>query len=256
MKQKFLLIIISSIVFLSCGQQVKPDEKNELIASKDGYELTEEHFETYLQFMEEQTGEPSNIQTQLAIKSQLKQEFLKDPAEIITELAMLIDVPNVPEPQPDNTLAQGHRAVRQKLGNDIGQMNFDSASANQLRTYLAGSLLRSSSSFYDGGAGGYSYAEVLFCTDGTYSESLSGGLVIDTPNADAHGRDSDVTPGYWEVASLPNNTIIVLFYSAHPNMLEDSANGFLPMPIQRYTQQVVYLPGGEYYERIVNQCVN
>jgi len=258
MRRTLLFIPVFAIVLFSCGQQQHSVETNELIAAKDGYELTEKHFNAYLQFIEEQAGETSNIKTQIAIKSELKQEFLQDPKDFLNELDMLLEEnsPEAPMIGIENILANGHRLLRQKLGDDVGQMNFDSASANRLRSYLAGSMLQSSSSTYDGGSGRYSSAKVLFCADGSYVESLSGGLTIDTPGADAYGHDSDTTPGYWEVATLPNNTMLVLLYSNHPNMMEYSTNGFLPMPIQRYTEQVVYLPGGEYYERIANQCTN
>lgn len=258
MRRTLLFIPIVAIVLFGCGQQQQTVENTELIATKDGYELTEKHFNAYLQFIEEQSGETSNIQTQIAIKSELKQEFLQDPKDLLKELEMLgtQSISDEPKVVLGNNLAHGHRLIRQKLGNDVGQMNFDSAAANQLRSYLAGSLLQSSSATYDSGSGRYSSAKVLFCADGSYVEALSGGLTIDTPGVDAYGHDSDTTPGYWEVASLPNNMMLVLLYSTHPNMMEYSTNGFLPMSIERYTQQVVYLPGGEYYERIANQCAN
>lgn len=253
-----LLAAVSALLF-SCGEQVKQELDSDLIATKDGYRLTEKQFKAYLNFLVDEMGETHTFQSQIALKSQLKQEFLHDPTGLLQELELLHEKytkDDTSRTESASYVAEGHRLIRERLGADIGQMQFETEDANQFRNYLAGSLLRSSSSFYDGGSGGYSYAEVLFCADGSYTESLSGGLTISTPGANAHGRDSDVTPGYWEVASLPNNTLIVLLYSTHPNMLEDSPNGFLPMPIQRFTQQVLYLPGGDYYERIANQCAN
>jgi len=232
---------------------------------------------------EEQNGMPLTIAQQVQLKSQLKTNFLSDPKTVIEGLdlmAQLIDAEMkladmeaeagkqytptnsqgsvhqaTPQPSYSGTgnLAQGHQIIRQTLGNDIGQMDFNSPKANQFRQFMYNTVLKSSSSHYDGGAGGYSSTTILFCPNGTYVQNLSGGVSISVPGMDASSSsEDDITPGYWDVATV-NEIPLVLFYSTHPNMLEDSPNGFVPMPVAQYSDQIIYLPGGEYYHRVPNQ---
>jgi len=158
-------------------------------------------------------------------------------------------------------LAHGHKEIRRILGTDIGQMNFDSQAANTFRAFMANSLLTSKSNSANSGYGSSDYSEsnakIQFCANGTFVQALSGYVSIDVEGMSASsGNDTDYMPGYWEVASLPNNMLIILFYSTHPTMLEDSPNGFLPFPVSKYTASFVAMPNGDGYARIVNQYCN
>jgi len=158
-------------------------------------------------------------------------------------------------------LAHGHKEIRRILGADIGQMNFDSQAANTFRAFMANSLLTSRSNTASSGYGSSGYSEsnarIQFCANGTFVQALSGYVSIDVEGMSASsGNDTDYMPGYWEVASLPNNMLIILFYSTHPMMLEDSPNGFLPFPVSTYSASFVAMPNGDGYVRIANQYCN
>jgi sulfur relay (sulfurtransferase) DsrC/TusE family protein len=258
--------LLLCLVFQACAQQ--PEKQvNRIIAAKDGYELTEKHFADYLialQDYEIETGD--RPQTKAIIKAELKKAFLEDPKDILKELNMLSEdavVPSSDLPTPDmaNTsfLAKGHQVVRQKLGSDIGQMQFDTRAAADFRAFMANSLLSSKSNSASSGYGSSSYSEssatIQFCADGTFVQALSGYVSIDLEVMSANsGNSTDYMPGYWEVASLPNGMLIILFYSTHPLMLEDSPNGLLPFPVAQYGTDFVALHNGDGYRRTISNC--
>jgi len=65
MKYLYFLCILLGTVIQSCGQ-VKPIE-DKTIASANGYILTEMQFDTYITFLEQQTGETSTLETQVVL---------------------------------------------------------------------------------------------------------------------------------------------------------------------------------------------
>jgi hypothetical protein len=268
MKQLITSLSLVFILVIGCAQNSENSKNQEVIASKNGYQLTEEHFSKYLNALEAYELETGEIASKIVIKSELKQAFLEDPERILKELNALSESldgridsrgsksKNESETISTSHLAEGNRVVRQKLGNDIGQMQFNSQEANSFRIFLSNSLLSSRSNSF--GSGGYrdSNANIQFCADGTFIQVLSGyvGIDVDGISGSSSGGGTDYMPGYWEVASLPNGMLIILFYSTHPSMLEDSPNGLLPFPVAEYTGNFVALPNGDGYRRTINYC--
>ncbi|WP_299764467.1 hypothetical protein [uncultured Dokdonia sp.] len=264
MKNHIFKLVIGALLgltFQTCAQQ--PEEStNGIIASKDGYELTEKHFADYLTALhdyEVETGDRHQAET--IIKAELKTAFLEDPKNILKELNTLsttdVPVPELPIPSSNRTLsflAQGHKVVRQKLNGDIGQMQFNNQAVNDFRTFMANSRMIATSSRGGGGGGVSTNNQIQFCADGSYVEYRSAHLGVTAPGIEASGYDEDTIPGYWEVASLPNGMLIILFYSTHPLMLEDSLNGLLPLPVAQYATDFVTLPNGDGYRRNINYC--
>jgi len=250
-----LLIFIVLLCFLiGC----KSSAQDDVLAEKNGYKLTKQHIDAVIALAEEDEAISE------AEKEKYKQayiaEFLANPAETIKELENYVEPKPSPDPEPtpepNTILAEGHQKVRDILGSDIGKMNFDSKVANDFRAYLANSLLSSSSSSYDGIGFRGSNARIQFCVNGTFIQVLSAQIGVEGEGIDAIANGTDYMPGYWEVASLPNNILIILFYSTHPLMLEDSPNGLLPFPVAQYTSDFVALPNGDGYTRTANQNCN
>jgi len=262
MKLIYLFAIVLFAILQSCGQESKKEITAEFIAFKDGYALTEEHFQKYVLALEDyefDTGEAS--QSEEIMKKELKETFLEDPAGTLQELNALFSVPNATQKVAVKNneinvayIAPGHRIVRQKLGKDIGQMQFDSQAANTFRNYMAKSLLSSSSNRGSGSGIISSDVKIQFCSNGTFLQSSSGYVGIGVEGIDVSDSSTDYMPGYWEIASLPNGMLVLLMYSTHPLMLEDSPNGFLPFPVANYTNNFVALPNGDGYSRTVNYC--
>lgn len=166
-----------------------------------------------------------------------------------------------PTTQESQGLPVGHQTIRNLLGSDVGQMQFDSQAAQTFREYVANSLFTSKSNNRDSGYNASNYSEstarIQFCPDGTFVQALSGYINIDVEGMSVtSGDQSSNMTGYWEVASLPNGMHIILFYSTHPTMLEDSPNGFLPFPVASYTTDFVSLPNGDGYARTAHQFCN
>jgi len=261
-------IIALCFFFQACAQQVDKEPKG-IIASKNGFELTEKDFTLYLEALEGYALEIGDVQSEEVIKAELKKAFLEDPKNIVNELNALTEIADVPvgtpseydtaKTTPTSILAEGHRLVREKLGSDIGKMQFDTQATNNFRAYMHNSLLTSRTNSGSSGYGSSSYSEsnakIQFCANGTYIEALSGYVGIDVDGMSASsGNDTDYIPGYWEVASLPNGMLVILLYSTHPLMLEDNANGLLPFPVAQYTSDFVALPNGDGYSRTINHC--
>jgi len=160
----------------------------------------------------------------------------------------------------NQSLGIGHKEIRRILGSDIGEMQFNTKAANDFRSYMANTLLTTSSNRRNEGYGNSDYSagsgSIQFCANGTFVEVLTGQLSITTEGMDVTSSDASYMPGYWEVALLPNGTHIILMYSTHPRMLEDSANGFLPWIVPKYGEDFVALPSGELYKRMANVTCN
>ena len=272
---KIASMLAFCISLTSCGQKVEPAAKQELIASIQGYELTEAHFETYLKYVEEYAGETADLKTQIAIKSQLKETFLKEPETLLKQLELLNTDEEKPQVHLEKeqsqataevsrpstlSMAEGHKIVRDLLGSDIGQMQFDTEAANSFRAYLTNTLLTTSSNSSNNGHGSSDYSsskgQIQFCANGTFVEVLSGHLSIDTEGMDATSSGSSAMPGYWEAAALPNGMFVIIMYSTHARMLEDSANGILPFVVAEHGHDFVQLPSGDLYHRTPNQYCN
>lgn len=159
--------------------------------------------------------------------------------------------------QSQTPLAQGHQQLRNILGIDIGKMKFDTPELIALRKYLYNSLLTSNSNSYSSGSYNQSSAKILFCPDGSFTQVLSGMVSLNVDGASAYsgGSDpSDIIIGIWEVA-VAENMYFILFYSTDTSMLQDSPNGFLPLPIADYQDDILLLPGGNHYRRwLVGDC--
>jgi len=275
MKQVHLLIILLFIALQSCGQKVDQDVSDSLIASTGDFQLTEQHFKTYLQYIEDYAGETADIKTQVVIKSQLKETFLKAPEKLLQQLEELDNAKstNATElqyqetrslielnPSPNNRsvqLAEGHKIVRDLLGTDIGEMQFDTDAANTFRDYMTSTLLTAQSSSSDTSYGSSSYtdsnAQIQFCANGTFTEALSGHVSIQgSSGTGAVSSGTSYMPGYWEAAALPNGMLVVIMYSTHPRMLEDSPNGILPFIVAKHGVDFVALPSGDLYRRTTN----
>ena len=274
MKRIYLMSILVCTVLQSCGQsseqnrQVKDEKNLELIASINGFDLTEAHFETYLNYVEEYAGETADIATQIQIKSQLKETFLQEPEKLLQQLQQLKGTENriTPETQTVITpainrtpvsLAEGHKVVRQILGNDIGQMQFDVAAANTFRQFVANTLLTSTTGNYNtsitGSDSRSTNSQTQFCANGTYTEALSGQLSIQTEGIGGVSSGTTYINGYWDVAKLPNGTMIIVMYSTHPYVLEDWPNGVIPFVVAKYGEDFMALPSGDLYRRTANQ---
>ncbi len=255
------------------AQEATPSE-----AIADAYVLTMDHMQNYLK-MAVLTGDISTDATASEINdlgSELVQLFQTDPSNTIELLeafaadltaldgAAAAAVPSAqskllppPATTPASTLPHGHQYIRDLLGQDIGEMNFHSAEASELRQYLYHSLLYSSSSAYDrsvtGSHDSAAETKIMFCPDGSFVQVNAGHLSVGVDGLDlsTSGGD-DVMRGYWDVSTLPSGLHFILFYSTDPSMLEDSPNGFLPFPIATYTTDAVLMPGGDGYSRTID----
>lgn len=261
MKTALSLILILSIVFISCGQQ-KNNTVNQVIASKNGYELTEQQLAAYIKALEGYDIQVDDVQSQTIIKAELKKLFLENPQGITKDLNLLtgnVTISNsaLPSSTPNNiALAEGHTIVRNKLGDNIGQMQFDTQAANNFRTYLTNSLLTATSSNINDGVNGSgninSKNQLQFCANGTYVEAQYAQVIIDVPDASAYDADTTYIRGYWEVASLPNEKVILILYSTNPLILEDFSNGFIPWLVPKYGVDFIAAPNGDLYKREAN----
>ena len=157
-------------------------------------------------------------------------------------------------------LAEGHNIVRQKLGGDIGEMNFDSDAANNFREFMTNTLLtaqiNSHNSSYNSSDYTDSNASIQFCANGTFTEAISGHVSVQVEDMSSVSSGTSYLPGYWEVAALPNGMFIILMYSDHPSMLEDSPNGFLPFIVAQHAVDFVAMPSGDLYRRTADYHCN
>lgn len=275
MKHILLLLVFFSAILSSCGQELESSIENKSIVSINGFTLREDHFNAYVKFVEQQVGETSTLETQIALKAQLKEAFLKNPETMLQELNTLksfmgtseftgqtstISTTKTVNNEVPSNIAEGHKIVRQVLGNDIGQMQFDVAAANTFRQYVVNSLLTSSSGSYDKSVGGSgsrrSTNQTQFCADGTYTEALSGSVNVDVDGAWADSHGTTYINGYWDVATLPNGMMIIIMYSTHPYVLEDWPNGIIPFIVAKHGVDFIALPGGDLYRRTANQYCN
>ncbi len=139
-------------------------------------------------------------------------------------------------------------------------MQFDTQAANDFRVFMANTLLTTSSNSYNMGFENSDYSagtgSIQFCGDGTFMEVFSGHIRIRAGGRDMGDSGATYMPGYWEVAALPNGVFVILLYSTHPRMLEDSPNGLLPWLVPNYGDDFVSLPSGELYRRTANRYCN
>ncbi len=158
------------------------------------------------------------------------------------------------------TLPIGHKEIRRLLANDIGQMEFDTQAAKDFRIYLTNSLLEiisyNSDSAYDKYHRVSGSGKIQLCADGTYVETLYSEVIVDADGTSGMSSGATYVLGYWEVAALPNDLFVILFYSQHPNVLEDFPNGFQPWIVPKYGYDFVSLPSGELYKRTANIYCN
>lgn len=258
-KLTFVTLFFSCISVAGC----QTEKNNTVLAVQGNYSLTKKHFDMYLAHVntafENQSKEEIEIEKLLLIEM-----FKTSPAEILASIEKINPIIQQPKPSQASHLnainsVWGHQKVRDVLNGDIGQMQFDTSKANAFRTFVANSLLSSKSNSSSRGYGSSSYSEssatIQFCADGTFVESTSGYLSIDVPGMSALSDNStDYMPGYWEVASLPNGMMVILLYSTHPLMLENSPNGLLPFIVGQYGDDFVNLPNGDGYRRSINYC--
>jgi hypothetical protein len=283
-KYSLTRILLVGILLVGC----QSSESEKVIASEEGYALTQDHFKNYIARLEMQSGSLSFSEKDNE-RAKLLDFFYADPEGTLEELRSIAggeiskstlgddDIQTLQEDSYSvqelgdaglsspvqasksiaNNLAQGHKEVRRLLGGDIGEMQFDTQAANTFRSYVANSLLTTTSSNANRGYNSSDYTssqgQIQFCANGTFVEVLSGHLSIDVEGASAMSSGSDSMPGYWEAAALPNGMLIILMYSTHPRMLEDSPNGFLPFVVTKHGPDFVQLPSGDLYRRNANQ---
>ena len=89
MKHILILLVFFCTVLSSCGQELESSIESKSIVSINGYTLREDHFNAYVKFVEQQVGETSTLETQIALKAQLKEAFLKNPETMLQELNTL-----------------------------------------------------------------------------------------------------------------------------------------------------------------------
>jgi len=153
-------------------------------------------------------------------------------------------------------LSYGQKVIRSILGDDLGQMNFYSKDAIKFRKYLEYSVLSDMSNTYSDRSFSNSSTKIHFCPDGNFLQSISSHINISGDYIDVTNAGDMHIPGYWDIATLPNNTFIILFYSTHSFILEDFPNGFIPFPVAQYNEDYVAMPTGDGYYRTANQNCN
>jgi len=266
---QFLLCFLFSSLL---AQGVAQSEPN-VLSEKNGHVLNEEHFLTYVQglisdgtLIKNNTSEEQLVE----VLSELILEFQQDPEGVLDFISyykdslsdLNIQSYETTPSNPGNAISQGNQIVRNVLGTDIGQMEFDSDKAKVFRNYMTNSLFYDSSSNFSKSGGGSDYtsssAKIYFCEDGSYVQILSAEISIDVEGAYASsGGDDDIQRGVWEVATLPTGMYILLFYSTEASMLEESPNGFLPFPLASFTDTYVVMPDGSIpYKRQGGQTCN
>jgi len=277
-----LKTIIIMLCVLSGCQSIAQDN---ILAEKEGYQLTKKHIDKAIVYLETEEGQFSKAEKKAYTQKCILQ-FLEKPKEVLeflenlksnldsetelnTDLDQAPELKQYPESkqlkiEPKNqtniNLAEGHTYVRKILGKDIGEMKFDTQRANNFRTFMTNTLLSTSSNNRNTSPGGKGFIEssdrIKFCADGTYLQSTYSGIFIDVPGAGGKSHGTTNVPGYWEVAALPNGMFIILMYSTHPNVLNDFPNGLMPWIVPKHGIDFVSLPNGELYKRTPNNYCN
>jgi hypothetical protein len=171
------------------------------------------------------------------------------------------EISEVEAEQVISVISEGNRIVREILGDDIGQMQFDTKEANEFRLFVTNSLVFQVTSERNTGFGSSDLNEFReqfqFCEDGSFSYKSSGFLTINTENGGSQvSETSNSYSGYWEAAALPDNLRIIVMYGTDPNMLEEFPNGLIPFFIANHGVDFVALPSGDLYNRTPNQPCN
>jgi len=173
---------------------------------------------------------------------------------------MLVAPVSEKEHNPLTSIGEGHKIVRDLLGSDIGEMQFDTEVANTFRHYVANTLLTSTTGNYNTGVTGSdsrnTNSQTQYCANGTYTEALSGHVSVQVEGAGAVSSGTTYIKGYWEVATLPNGMMMIVMYSTHPYVLEDWPNGVIPFVVANYGEDFMALPSGDLYRRTSNQYCN
>jgi hypothetical protein len=244
-------------------------DADEVLARKDGYVLTEAHFQEALQIemaMEDESYYP--IADQLALKAGILEMFYDDPAGLLEELekySQLLGVSQEGGPRPASPstqaaprvsgqgVAQGHLQLRQSV-EALNQRNggtasftdqsFDTPSVNQLRTFMANSQMvhKVSSEYYSG------TTVYTFCSDGTFRYSQNSGMSVSSTSPGSGGyetgnvfaQDQGVAQGYWDAYS-EGGVDAILIYSADAAFASESMNntGLLPFLVAQYQSDVI-----------------
>ncbi len=257
----FLLLFIFSSCLIAQNDKI-------ILAQKNGMSLTNTHLHIFTEgLISDGTLKRNSSQEEInQIKEELLAEFDSDPSGTLDfieyyndmlerESASTINSKNEGsfdqiKTSTSSDVSAGNQRIRDILGKDIGQMQFDVEKANSFRSYMKNSLLYDSSTSFSQYSNGSNYAnssaKIYFCADGTYTQILSGSISIDVENISAYSGDDDdeIQRGVWETAYLPSGVLILLLYSTDQSMLEDSPNGFLPFPIASYTDTYVVMPDG------------
>lgn len=258
--------LITLLISLLLHIHLVSQDNSNVAAQKNGHILTKEHVTIYAQgLISDGTLDPDASQEVFnEVVIELLEEFDEDPEGVLDFIEyykeILNDEVNLSKDEvklskdskgeyPTGSISTGNQIVRDALGSDIGQMNFDSDEASAFRKYVSNSLFYDSSTSSSQHYGGSNYrsssAQIYFCEDGSYVQILSAQVSVDVDGAYASsGGDDDIQKGYWEVATLPNGLYILLFYSTEASMLEEVPNGFLPFPITSYTETYVVMPDG------------
>ena len=117
---------------------------------------------------------------------------------------------------------------------------FNNPRANALRNFTKNSLLDYEKvATYDLDGGTIYKEQWQFCADGTFYY-VNSSLISVMPSGGGMGslNGNNAISGYWDVISNHVNTILIL-YSEHPEIRQYSPNGFIPMLIKHYQNDVV-----------------
>ncbi len=254
-KLKAIVVTVFFTIMISCNAKAQ----GKVLSTKEGYQLTEELVNMVVNSAEVTlTTDQQKLLTDTLIKA-----FQENPKGVIEELNAFkaqkkknVTTKPIMETNQQNinpNLAEGHKAIRKILGTDIGDMQFDSAKANTFRQYLINSSFYNSKNTFSGGVTGTGSSTVatkaLFCENGTFLHTTTSSISISVPGMGGFDKDVKEIPGYWEVASLPNGMLIIIFYSTHPEVLAEFPNGFMPFPIKSYDQQYLISADDERYKK-------
>lgn len=251
-------------------RQTQAQQQSTVIATKDGIHLTQAHLDAAFKI---DVAFSAKSHLTPAERKELKDltiaEFLQDPQATLDSLnEMIAEVDSMAEVETQASLpkttgvsaggsgvvsngnvAQGHLQLRQALrvmnqnsGTNarFSDNSFGGVNVNQLRTFIAGSQL-SSSSYNAHGSGQRTFT---MCSNGTFryyygslssvSPSVGGGEVTGISEASA--------TGYWDAYQEGGNIALLLF-SSDAGFLDETINntGLLPMPIAAYQHDAVQL---------------
>ncbi len=238
-----------------------------ILASKDGHQLTEEDLRKANEIEAVLDGESYTREVLIA-------EFEEDPAGTLATIneiyAEVVDIEEntsgsssivtaqqsqqsasfaaASQPQSEGALANGHRQLRQILftlmqqsgsGQQLSEQAFNTPSVNSLRSFLKNSQIVSSGT----SAHSSSTHTYVLCADGTFYYSYSGSMSLDSTVAgewNVGGTLTDSARGYWDVYT-ENGNDAALLYSSDPGFADTSMNGLMPIPIAAYQADLIQM---------------